>query len=61
MTKRKKDEESTKDGDQFARFVEASERTGPYDEEVLDSALKKIAKVKPKRKKADTEGNGANH
>jgi hypothetical protein len=37
--------------------VEAAEGIGPYDETVLDEALKKIVKVKPKHKKQDKKGN----
>ncbi|MHC1729123.1 MAG: hypothetical protein AB9866_24530 [Syntrophobacteraceae bacterium] len=57
MTKRKKGSENTSDGEQYARFVEAAEKLGPYDESVLDEVLKKIASVKPERKKRKIEGN----
>jgi hypothetical protein len=43
----RKRKEKTKDGNQYARFVEAAERIGPYDESILDEALKEIAKAKP--------------
>jgi hypothetical protein len=58
VSRKRKEKEEIKDGDQYARFVEAAEGIGPYDETVLDGALKKIVKMKPKHKKQDKEGNG---
>ena len=55
---RKKEKEKPKDGDQYARFVEAAVRIGPYDESVLDEAIKRIVKVKPTPKKRDKKGSG---
>jgi len=51
VSRKRKEKEKTKDGDQYARFVEAAERIGPYDESVLDEAIKKIVKAKPSRGK----------
>ncbi len=49
MTKKRKGKDEAKDGEQFEKFVEAAENVGPYDEKVLDDAIKKIVKTKPKQ------------
>ena len=51
MSRKRKEKGKIKDGDQYARFVKEAERIGPYDESVLDEALKKIKKVKPEKEK----------
>ncbi len=48
---RKKEKGKAKDGEQYARFIKAAERIGPYDESILDEAVKKIVKAKPQRGK----------
>ncbi len=54
----RKRKEKAKGGDQYARFVEGAESIRPYDESVLDEALKKISERKPKGKKHNEKGNG---
>jgi hypothetical protein len=58
VSRKRKEEEKAKDGEQYTRFVEAAERIGPYDESVLDDAIKKISKGKPVKGKRDKGGNG---
>jgi hypothetical protein len=58
VSRKRKEKEKAKDGDQYVRFVEAAERIGPYDESVLDEAIKKIVKPKPTRAERDKKGNG---
>ncbi|MGA3116138.1 MAG: hypothetical protein ABSF90_17090 [Syntrophobacteraceae bacterium] len=58
VSRKRKEKEKTKDGNQYAQFVDAVERIGPYDESVLDEALKKIGRVKPAKAKRDKKGNG---
>ena len=47
IVSRKKEKGKAKDGEQYARFIKAAERIGPYDESILDEAVKKIVKAKP--------------
>ena len=51
VSRKRKEKDETKDGDQYVRFVDAAERIGPYDESILDEAIKKIAKAKPTKNK----------
>lgn len=49
VSRKRKETDEAKNGEQFERFVEAAEKTGQFDESVLDEAIKKIVKVKPKK------------
>ncbi len=62
MSRRKKDTEKAKDGEQkqYERFVETAKKIGASDDEAFEDALQKILKAKPKRKKQDKEGSEGN-
>jgi hypothetical protein len=51
VSRRKKDTEKAKDGEQkqYEKFLETAKEIGASDDEAFEDAIKKILKAKPKR------------